>query len=403
MNRTVTLLLTSVIICIIIVPASLANALNSSYKTIASSGFIKENAANQSIIRTFIASYSTTIDSETATFIASYFDLVDFSFGSTLGFEKIKALNPNVILIGYRNIMAMYTYYEDWAEVNLHEDWFLHDLNGNRLVHTEYGWYAMDVGNMGWQKHYANFVKAKLDAYPMVDGIFADDAWEEFRTDVWLNNAVPDPSIAPRWYNDMVGFLRYVKNAIGDKLLIPNTRDLTQNFVNETDGMMWEGFAHAPWHAEYFYDKDFVLQQINLLSNISRRGKFFLACSGTIIPDNPTQEDLQTAHDIMLYCLACFLLGVNGPNASFGWNSIHSKDGSRGYYPEFDVSLGSPVNEYYSVGSVYARDFAGGKVLVNPTTSIYTVKLDGEYKTLDGQRVSNVTLDAHSGIILLGP
>ena len=95
--------------------------------------------------------------------------------------------------------------------------------------------------------------------------------------------------------------------------------------------------------------------------------------------------------------------GINGEKATFGFNNIHSKDGSGGYYPEFDVSLGSPVSEYYLVNSTYTRDFIKGKVLVNPTTSPYTVNLNSEYKTIDGKIVSNITLDAHSGAILLRP
>ncbi len=108
----------------------------------------------------------------------------------------------------------------------------------------------------------------------------------------------------------------------------------------------------------------------------------------------------------MLYCLAFYLLGASGENAYFGWAGYaraHNKDGSHGYYSEFDVSLGSPINDYYLLASVHSRDFEKGKVLVNPATSPFTVSLDGEYKTLIGQAVSNVTLEPHSGIILLKP
>ena len=105
-----------------------------------------------------------------------------------------------------------------------------------------------------------------------------------------------------------------------------------------------------------------------------------------------------------MYCFSSYLLAIDGPKATFGFNSIHNLDGSRGYYSVFDDAkqLGSPTNDYYSFYSVYARDFENGKVLVNPTTSSYTVSLDQNYKTLDGETVSSVTLDGHTGVVLLG-
>jgi len=403
MNKTAVFSFTLLII--LVSQISLSSASYTSTKTIAAFGSIKEKVGG-----IFLVAYG--LDSPVSNDVIELmarFDLLDIDFRTVPDVERIKALNPNIKIVCYNNLLFGDSKWDDWLEVNAHEDWFIHSLDGRRIVKPAYPYeQCMNVTNLGWRQHYANYCLNKLAQYPALAGIFADNVWDGWTKEGWSDvngNPIPPEQVPdlPTFHDDMLEFLRYVKNAIGDKLLIPNTRDLTQNYVNETDGMMWEGFAHAPWHSEYFYEEDFLLQQINLLSDISQRGKFFLALSGTAIPDSPTQEDLQTAHDIMLYCYACFLLGVNGPNASFGWNNIYSKDGSCGYYPEFDVSLGSPVNEYYSVGSVYARDFAGGKVLVNPTTSIYTVNLDGEYKTLDGQRVSNVTLDAHSGIILLGP
>ena len=399
MNMNKTAVFSFTLLIILVSQISLSFASYTPTITIPSSGMVKEKVAELITIRKLIVAYGTWGD-EYLEHIAK-FDLVDLGFEVASKAVALKTLNPNIFIIAYKNTMAMYLNYEDWAEVNGHEDWFLHDVNGNRLINKDWGWYAMDVGNSGWRAHYANSAKAKLDAYPMVDGIFADDTWDMFWTDAWLNNAVPDPSIAPRWHNDMIGFLRYVKSVIGSKLLIPNTTD-NADYVDVSDGKMQEGFTHTSWWGlDEFPTWYNWKEKIDALASLSSRGKYYLADSGAIIPESPTSEDLEKARKVMLYCVCSYLLGVSGPNASFGWNDIYSKDGSRGYYPEFDVSLGSSVNEYYSVGSVYARDFAGGKVLVNPTTSIYTVNLDGEYKTLDGQKVSNVTLDDHSGVILL--
>lgn len=334
------------------------------------------------------------------------FDLLVLGHETNPDVARIKALNPNIIVIAYRDIMAMHTFYDDWTEVDAHEDWFLHDINGNRLQRPPWNWYAMDVGNPGWRMHYANYVKSMLDSYPALDGIFADDAWDTFWYDDWNVPAEDIPSdIGPRWHNDMLEMISFVKETIGNKLLIVNTRN-NDGYVDVCDGKMQEGFVHASWWGLDYYGYtgfDPIERDVESLADVSRRGKIYLAHSGAEIPSNPTDEELAKAYNIMLYCLASYLLGANGEKVTFGFKNIYSKDGSRGYYPEFDVSLGSPINDYYLLASVYSRDFKKGKVLVNPTTLSYTVHLDSEYKTLDGQKVSNVTLNAHSGVILLSP
>jgi hypothetical protein len=172
--------------------------------------------------------------------------------------------------------------------------------------------------------------------------------------------------------------------------------------VDACDGKMEENFVHPDWYALDEFDDDVKWKgRVESLKSISQRQKYYLAQSGTIIPGNPTQAELDKTHEMMMYCFASYLLGIDGEKATFGFNNIYSKDGSCGYYPEFDVSLGSPINDYYLFDSVYSRDFVNGKVLVNPTTSFYTISLGQNYKTLDGKTVSSITLDDHMGVILL--
>ena len=408
MNRIELALLTIIIVlCLPIAQISMSFALTTSTHTIAAVGSIK-NSVEPTRTRKHVVAYVATFIDETANFIASHFDMVDTEFEAASTIGKIKALNPNIIILGYKDIMAMHTYYDDWAEVNSHEDWFLHDIHGNRLIKADYGWYAMDVGNPGWRSHYANYVKNKIDNFPF-DGVFADDVWDVFPAESgWNPWTVPiedvPVEIKNRWHDDMVGMLKFVKATMGSKLLIVNTSN-NGDYVDASDGKMEEEFVHPSWYALDEFHDEYInwRDKVESLKNISQRGKYYLAHSGTRIPDNPTEVELSKVHDIMIYCFASYLLGVNGEKATVGFNDIYSQDGAFGYYPVYDVSLGSPINDYYLLASVYSRDFEKGKVLVNPTTSSYTINLGNEYKTLDDQTVSSVTLDAHSGIILLKP
>jgi hypothetical protein len=403
MNRTAVLSVTAFVIFCVSVGQFLPLFASHSPTLIYTSGTIKEKVVEPTRIRKHIYICVGLYTNEHADFIASNFDVVitGFDRASTIG--KIKELSPNITTLGYKDIMGMQPYHEDWAEVNSHEDWFLHDINGNRLIHNYWGWYAMDVGNNGWRSHYASYVKDKLDTSPF-DGVFADDTWHWFPSDRWTVAPSDIPAeIGQRWHSDMVGMISFVKNIIGNKLLIVNTLN-DGDYVDACDGKMEEEFVHPNWYAlDEFHDEYINWKgKVESLKNISQRGKYYIAQSGTKIPENSTQSDLDKVRDMMIYCLSSYLLGVSGGNATFGFSNNYNID-DYVYYPEFDVSLGSPVNEYYLIGSVYARDFADGKVLVNPTTSIYTVDLDSEYKTLDGQTVFNVTMNAHSGTILLRP
>ena len=408
MNRTAITPLTILIVsCLAITQILLSFASVASTRTIVASGNIRENVVEPARTRKHLIAYVATFTDETVNFIVSNFDIVITGFKAASSIGKIKALNPNIMVLGYRDIIGMHSNYDDWSEVDSHEEWFLHDVNGNRLIHKYWGWYAMDVGNVGWRSHYANYVKSKLDSYSF-DGVFADDAWDAFFAGSgWNPWTVPikdvPVEIKNRWHDDMLEMIRFVKATIGERLLIVNTSN-NDDYVDACDGMMAEGFAHPGWWSlDEFHDEYYWKGNVESLKSISQRGKYYLTHSGTIISENPTEGDLEKVHDMMMYCFASYLLGVNGEKATFGFNNIYSEDGSRGYYPEFDISLGSPVNNYYMIDSVYTRDFTDGKVLVNPTTSIYTVSLGNEYKTVDGQTVSNVTLDTHSGLILLKP
>jgi len=279
-----------------------------------------------------------------------------------------------------------------YNEINLHEDWFIHDVDGNRLQITwKSGWYCMNISNPEWRKHLGDWCYETLFVKcPQIDGIFVDNAWHLFSNDIWTvpKEKIPYQQIRATWYEDMKGLLRHIESRIGNKLLIANTHDIA-DYVDICDGKMKEGFVYAGWGPTF---EDFI----SALSEVSKKGKYFMAHSGTNF--DGIEADY---HRVMLYCFSSYLLGYHGDKTTFGWLNIYAS--SKGYYQEFDSAkqIGSPINEYYSIGSVYARDFAEGKVLVNPTTSPYTVDLDSEYKTLDDRTVFNVTLDAHSGIILL--
>jgi hypothetical protein len=304
------------------------------------------------------------------------FDMIDTDFKIGPDIEKIKAMNPSITILGYKDVMMMNTIMEDWDDVDQHEDWFLHDLNGDRLVNRDWGCYCMDISSQGWQKHYTNYVKERIDLYGF-GGVMADDVWTHLFRDAWTvpPELVPDWNYKVNgytyWQTQMRQFLSYVKNQIGSRLLIYNGP--SNIYLDVSDGKVMEDFvfAHPP------------LDDINNLAAVSATAKYCLASPYTY----PSIEDTQ---EKFLYAFCCFLLGVNGSNSYFSWINIYAK--SQGYYPEMDFDFGNPVGGYYLIeGALYGRDFGHAKVLVNLSEiETYTLEIGG----------TSYTLKPKSGIII---
>lgn len=93
----------------------------------------------------------------------------------------------------------------------------------------------------------------------------------------------------------------------------------------------------------------------------------------------PGERDWARAEDF-LYAYASWLL-VQRPGRSFFYAS-HGDPGYRTnpvvhWYPEYDRPLGVPVGCRYRRGECWARDYANGVVLVNPTREPQTVVVAG--------------------------
>ncbi len=327
-------------------------------------------------------------------YIASHFDLIDVDFG-TSGVSSIKAQNPSIKIIGYKDLLAMQTSYSDWATVNSHEDWFIHDTSGNRIINSLYGWYLMDVGNAGWRAHWVSIVNSKIGT--LYDGVFIDDVWNSLSGYV----SGVSTSVTSNWHSNVLGMLQYIKaNITPGKIVIINTDEWNSNtYVSVVDGQMLEGFVHCSWEQVYTQgsrDTGLIMTIINKMATNTAAGKIVIGLSGTIV-----SSDSAAMARMVKYCYAGFLLAKNGAGAYWGFNNYYSSDGSKGYYSVMDAPIGDPTNAYYQSQNVYMRDFTNGKAIFNPTANTYTINLNGTYKTLSGTTVTTITIGAYSGEVLV--
>lgn len=379
MHRTTTLAATALVLCTmagqIVVSLGLSQG-----RTIITSGTVMQNGSEITFLK-FVNAWGlrSPVPQEIVEHMAK-FDLIATDFNIEEYAQQIKQLNPQAVILGYKDVMMMNLEMEDWDIVDQHENWFVHDIHGNRLLNKYWDCYCMDVGNQEWRQHYVDYIKQKFDLYAF-DGVFADDVWSELWKDDWTVPPEDVPDYAD-WHQQMIDFILYARSQVPAKIFISNTPN-NGDYADVSDGKVWEGLGQ--------YDMQWTLEDIDALTRISVEDKYCLAWSKNF------QKDTLTT---MQYGLGCHLLGVNGSKAYFGWNNIWSE--SKGHYPEFDdiKLLSNPTNKYYSYQSVYARDFENGKVLVNPSSNTYTVDLQGTYITLNGETITEITMMNHSGAIL---
>ena len=338
MNKRSTLLIAALTITIII--CNLTTALNTSGSLtttaiLSSTGTITTPTVYSTINKGIYAYGASLSDSDT-TFIASHFNILNVDFG-TSGVSSVKTKNPNIKVVGYKDLLAMQTSYADWSVVNSHEDWFIHDASGNRIKNPSWGWYLMDVGNAGWRAHWVNDVNSKMGT--LYDGVFIDDVWNAL--DVHGMSGVTASQIS-RWHSDTLSMLQYIKaNIPSGKLVIINTDEWnTYTYISAVDGEMLEGYTHEEWttvNSQGGRDTGLIIAMIKNLAVNSAAGKIVWCDSGTVVP-----SDSNEMARMVKYCYASFLLGTNGSGAHWEFNNYGSSDGSKGYYSIMDTQIGSP-------------------------------------------------------------
>lgn len=345
-------------------------------------------------------------------YLASNFELIDTQENYIETVKKVKAKNPDTIVVFYKDLIATQNVTwkkEEWEYVNQFEDWFLHDTDGNRIRTVGWGgWYLMNPGSDGWRNYFANYVKDALEKNPQFDGVFADDTWGTFPPDSW-NYFQNDESKIPDyiknntiWTAWVKGMLKKIKDTIGDKLLIINCNRDPLVYIDYVDGRLDEGFAHACWQtaSQYFGVKEWR-NDIDVIYEWSSRNKYVIAQGGV---EGATYGEKKKW---MNFTLHSYLLAFNGAKAMFAFKPEGYAWEDRYYWlhPEYEhvSKLGVPTGTYKKdpEDPIFYRDFENGKVLVNPSTGTYTFDLGENYKTLDGKIVSKIALGAHSGIMLL--
>ena len=334
--------------------------------------------------------------------------------------DAIRAYNPDFIMIQYRlgvresghecTYIHNDTWSTDWDTIDPHEDWFVHDDQGNRVYQLYNGWleeYCMDCSGLiegnttyGWKEYWSDCVLSDVTA-SHGDGVFADSTHLPYAvpSSLWDSPMGSPPHTA--YIPHLEAFYDYVYQRFDEanQYYIPNigglctTVDTTSGYYEDVHGAMVEGFGTK------LSNYDWKLQQnrtLRLLGN----GKIYIA-----------QSSVEDYTDVpgRLWLLSNFLLLKHDRS----YLNLCGAGSQMHWWPEYDLDIGPPaeagvpgnVSAMRDASGVYARRYEHGLVLVNPTDQARTYGLGEELAYVlvtpygGGRVLSNGQLERDSGLI----
>jgi len=284
------------------------------------------------------------------------------------------------------------------SATRVHSGWFLTTPTGARIQESGYPYLLMaDVGNRGYQQRWTADVVGLLRRGPW-DGVFMDDVNASPRPEAGAATIAGYPTDAG--YERAVGaMLAYAGPRIRatGKLAIANIGEwvdhpaVARSWLRDLDGGMDEKFLK--WSTEpgigYRDPKQWLSQEREALTT-QAMGKRFLAVTAAAPSDTQAQ----------LYGWASLLLVARG-RASY--LAAETYDGQSPWLNAYRARLGRPLGAMKAgPHGVYRRSFAGGLVVVNPTSTAARVTLGGRFSGSGLHDARITTLGPHRALVLVG-
>lgn len=320
---------------------------------------------------------------------------------------QLKAADPGVRVLVYKDMAATVDYattdgrdneyltagvgYYD-AHEN-HPEWFLTDTDGERIEWCDYnGAWQMDVGDPGYQSSWLANVTADLKAHGW-DGVMIDDTM----ADPWAHlcgRTIAKYPTKTRYADATESFLAAIGPTLQSRgfLAMPNIND-----ADLETWTRWMGYVSGgvrEWWTKTGYETgkgffgdhhwQFLMDQMRVTQEA---GKAFIGITYS------NADDVRA----MRYARSSFLLGWDGGRSALIFHTGKDLDP---WAKDWTADIGTPLEARRAVARGWRRDFTGGTVLVNPSsTNAMTVRLEPGFVGPEGP-VTDVTLQPTSGLIL---
>lgn len=254
--------------------------------------------------------------------------------------------------------------------VHPHDDWFLHNEDGERLYVKERLWngrhayqYFMNPASEGFRSFWIAQVRRQGETG--WDSLFLDNVAATYehipsRAD---NSAggVAEYSSTVDWQEATVGMLRAIRAAFPERQLwgniieAPLAPDAWDRYRPELDGIQEESFATG-------WPSGRPLTPAAWAAMIARAERTLAAGKSVVLYGQGDQND----YDRMRFSLASYLLiATPDSRATFRYTHTSSYE-TLWWYPEYDMDLGLPEGGRYQDGPRWVRRFACATVWVDP-------------------------------------
>jgi Hypothetical glycosyl hydrolase family 15/FG-GAP-like repeat len=342
--------------------------------------------------------------------------------------REIRRLNPNVVILAYvpaeeitydhahRNFIKLRGEQASYVP----ESWYLHNFQGQRVRF----WPGADVmnvtdhtsmkNNQRWNTYLASFVKNRILATGLWDGIFYDNtsatiSWVD-QGNIDLNNdrrKDTNAYVDAQWKAGTMKLLKLTREANPNHIIIGNSAsDL--DFQKYLNGRMFETFP-TPWEFNGQWDSvtDLYLNKFPARS---------LDPQIYVINTNTDNTGVMDNYRKMRFGLASTLLGHGYYSFDFGDKS-HTQTW---WYDEYESFLGKAQSSAYNLldredpkikKGLWRRDFEKAIVIVNSTleeqTHVFSKesfeKLAGsqDRRVNNGSKINWLKIAPEDGVILL--
>jgi hypothetical protein len=332
---------------------------------------------------------------------------------------RLKASNPNVKVLVYKNVAATYSYACSggadasslpsgvgycWAVANA-PGWLLTDAAGKRIEFCDYsGLWLMDVGDPAYQRQWLDAVSADAVSKGF-DGVMLDDVDQDVRAHLCARTIGKYRTDAD-WTAATSAFMATVGPELQRRglLVLPNI--MIRNWW-ESSGIAlfdrWLGYSsgaiqeyYAKWNVDssgWFTDDgaghDNWSYRQAFLRRTQSAGKIFIGLTYAPSGDARSQR----------YARGSFLLDWDGGASAVAFEPTDPEQQDP-YTSIWTADLGTPLGPRYRVGQAWRRDYSEGAVVVNTSTAGQTVDLGGSFLQPDGTTVTSVALQSADAAIL---
>jgi hypothetical protein len=317
---------------------------------------------------------------------------------------QMKAANPNLTLLVYLNG----SYAQQNQGSTFPDAWYSHTAGGAKITSKGYGNYLMNPASPGWINQVVQTCIAfKADSgYDgcLLDMLGTGPLMPGYDSGLPVNPATGSVWTASQWLAATSHLASVVRGAIAPAPLAGNGiqngtsyfksgAPSSQLFNGVDVGMAetWIRSSHQgidTWPTEARWKSN-----VDAIVDAGAHGDSIVAITKCWTSGTDAQKDRWHR-----FALASFLLGNDG-RSDFYFSYSASNDAAADN-AMWHVALGRPLGSYARIGGAYLRDFAAGKVVVNPTTASVSIPLGGAYVDLDGHLVTSITLAPHTGQIL---